>query len=268
MELDIDYIFQLRWVMQVKRKQLTDNERTILFCEVDGMCPLCIEPLMYEKQERNYSKFEGAHIYPLSPSEEEIELLKNEERLSDDVNDLKNYIALCADCHTKFDKPRTVLEYRQLFAIKSEIIARNQSQKLFFKHHIETEIKSIILQLAENCDDETVKTPLSLEAIEVNKKANETLTKLSKKRIRDDIAEYFLYLKEQFAELEKTKQGSFELIATEIKVFYLSLKRTGVSQEQIYKYVSEWISRRSDNSSIEACKIITSFFVQNCEVFS
>ena len=58
---------------------------------------------MYKKQGKQHKLFEGAHIYPLNPSDEEKELLKNEKKLHDDVNHLNNIIALCRDCHTMFD---------------------------------------------------------------------------------------------------------------------------------------------------------------------
>ena len=61
------------------------------------------------------------HIYPLNPTIEETQLLKHEARLSTDVNDEDNVIPLCEICHGKFDKPRTVEEYRSLFKLKQEL---------------------------------------------------------------------------------------------------------------------------------------------------
>ncbi|MFU0789839.1 HNH endonuclease signature motif containing protein [Virgibacillus proomii] len=89
--------------MKQKRKKLTSNESASLLAEVENMCPLCAKSLMYKKQGKQHKLFEGAHIYPLNPSDEEKELLKNEKKLHDDVNHLNNIIALCRDCHKMFD---------------------------------------------------------------------------------------------------------------------------------------------------------------------
>lgn len=55
-----------------------------------------------KKNNKLYKDFEIAHIYPLNPTKDEIELLKDEIRLGN-VNDLTNLIALCPNCHNSYD---------------------------------------------------------------------------------------------------------------------------------------------------------------------
>ena len=81
--------------MSNNRKKFTENDNLILYSEVEGMCPLCPNTLMYEKNDQNRKNYEIAHIYPLNPKADEIKLLKDQERLSTDPNDLKNQICLC-----------------------------------------------------------------------------------------------------------------------------------------------------------------------------
>ena len=90
------------------RRIFSDNEKMVLFNEVDGRCPICGKPLTNTKNGQIIKMFEVAHIYPANPRPEEIELLKDEERLSKDVNSLDNVIAVCRICHKKFDTPRTI----------------------------------------------------------------------------------------------------------------------------------------------------------------
>ena len=94
------------------RRIFSDNEKMVLFNEVDGRCPICGKPLTNTKNGQIIKMFEVAHIYPANPRPEEVELLKDEERLSKDVNSLANVIAVCRICHKKFDTPRTIEEYR------------------------------------------------------------------------------------------------------------------------------------------------------------
>lgn len=252
--------------MSNTRRNPTDNEAAILLSEVENLCPLCSITLMYEKKGKKNKRFEAAHIYPLNPTAEEYELLKDEERLHEDVNHLDNFIALCRKCHKQFDHPRTIEEYRKLYGLKKLLIARAEARDKYHDYQIELEIKQIILKLTEYSDEATVQ-PLGTDALRLEQKANETLTGLTKRKIRNDITDYYIYIKEQFKMLDKQEEDSFDLIASQVKTFYLKLKKTEKSQQVIYEQLTEWLSKKTENSSKEACSIIISFFVQNCEVF-
>lgn len=101
--------------MNNKRKKYSPAEELCLTTQVDGKCPLCGSALFYVKKSNSYKAYELAHIYPLSPTPEEIEELKNEPLLHSDVNHPDNIIPLCLACHGRFDKPRTAKEYREFF---------------------------------------------------------------------------------------------------------------------------------------------------------
>ncbi|WP_282035200.1 ABC-three component system protein [Metabacillus indicus] len=249
------------------RRNLTPHENAILLAEVENMCPFCAKPLMYEKKGKNYKLWEGAHIYPLNPVAEEIELLKDEERLHEDVNNIRNFIALCGDCHKKFDNPRTVEEYRLLLSIKKNILSKSETRAKYVDYQIESEIKEVITMLVEEFNEADFK-PLEMQALKLDEKANETLTRITKMRIRNEITEYYYYIKEQFVQLDSQYPRSFNAIASQVSAFYNSLSRIEPSQEIIYGQLTEWLSKKTGNSSLGACGIIISFFVQNCEVFS
>ncbi|PFO85764.1 ABC-three component system protein [Bacillus cereus] len=253
--------------MPNKRRDLTPHENAILLSEVENMCPFCAKPLMYEKKGRQNKLWEGAHIYPLNPTKEEIELLKDEERLHEDVNNIRNFIALCGDCHKKFDNPRSVEEYRWLLSIKKNILSKSETRAKYADYQIESEIKEVIKMLVEEFNEGALK-PLETQALKLDEKANKTLTRITKMRIRTEITEYYYYIKEQFVQLDSEYPRSFNAIASQVSAFYNSLSRIEPSQEIIYGQLTEWLSKKTGNSSLGACGIIISFFVQNCEVFS
>jgi len=218
------------------------------------------------KGNKRYQNFEGAHIYPLNPSIEEIQLLEGEERLTEDVNDLDNYIALCGTCHTRFDHPRTVEEYRTLLELKKKLIQRRVTRNTYSKYDIESEIRSVLKKLANAEDSDIV--PLEMSALRIDKKDNGTLEKLTKRRIKLHVVEYFNFVQSILNELDSESDGTFELIAMQIKSHSLKLSKDGLNQEQNYNSLVDWIVKRSGNYHSEACAIIVSFFVQNCEVFN
>ena len=112
--------------MQDNRRKFSDNEKQVLFDEVHGRCPICGRRLTHSKNGHFYRTFEVAHIYPANPKTEEEKLLATEERLSDDVNSLKNVVAVCRICHKKFDTPRTIDEYRTWVRMKKKLLQENE----------------------------------------------------------------------------------------------------------------------------------------------
>ncbi|PHR94546.1 MAG: HNH endonuclease [Blastopirellula sp.] len=249
-----------------KRKAIGKTSAIILVNQVDGLCPLCSKPLIDTKKGVNYPRYDVAHIYPLNPSEAEIELLKHEERLSDDPNHLDNLIPVCPGCHRKFDHPRTVEEYRDLLEIKKVLISKEKLRNSLSLYQLEEDLKNIILNLKTTYPYDEL-AELKLDPKELNNKVNDTMSSLTKRRIELNITDYFYFVKDQLARLEAEKPGKGKLILSQVKTFYLKQEVNEATQQTIYENVREWISRTTNSSNPEAADILTSFFVQNCEVF-
>ena len=126
-----------------KRKNPTENMGLVLFDEVGGICPKCTKPLIKKNKGRLTKLFEIAHIYPNSPRPHEVDLLQNEVRLSKDVDDELNLIALCRDCHKIFDNPRTIEGYREMVSIKKELQCLSNLKKSWFDNSIDDELSLI-----------------------------------------------------------------------------------------------------------------------------
>ncbi|MFR1707256.1 MAG: ABC-three component system protein [Clostridium sp.] len=252
-----------------KRKKYTPDERLMLLFEVDEMCPLCWEKLIKKKGKRTINLFEIAHIYPHSPSEYEVELLKDEERLSDDVDDIENVIMLCPTCHTKHDKYTTVEEYRNLLNIKKQMTIERKCRELYGNYTIDEEINSVVNLLAQSCSESnTTKVELLMSAMRIDEKADDSLELITKITIENYVRIFFPQIKNKFIELDNDDEGIFESITLQIKIFYLQLKKINKNQTVIFEQIVEWIHQRTGRKSRIASTIIASFFVQNCEVFS
>lgn len=251
--------------MSNDRKNIGDNQNTILFNQVQGLCPFCNNPLMYNKGDQTRKGFQVAHIYPLNPSDEEIELLKDEERLSEDVNSLDNLIPICLNCHNKFDHPRTVEEYRILYNIKKNLIEKEKLNRYFSEYHIEEEIQQILNELFK-LDITNPSIQLNYTPVTINKKLKPDFDHLLARNIENYVSDYYLQIKNICANLDITS-GKFNLIATQIKSLYLKFSSETENQKLIYEKMTEWLQRTTKASSDTACEIVISFFIQNCEVF-
>ena len=250
----------------IKRKKPTENMGLVLFDEVSGICPKCTKPLMKKGKGQMTKLFEVAHIYPHSPRPHETELLKNEETLNEDVDHEDNLIALCRDCHKIFDNPRTVEGYREMISIKKELQRLSNLKNGWFANSIDNEIHEIITSLATHSGD--LSEELSLQALKVDAKSDDTLNGLVKLKIKNNVKYFYPEIKGKFAELDKEKPYTSDAIYSQIRTYYLKLKKKGLDQTQIFSALTDWLINSSKCKSTEASEILVSFFVQNCEVYS
>lgn len=254
--------------MSNKRKKLSDAQHTALTTQIDGVCPLDMEPLFYKKGQKSYKNYEIAHIYPLNPTPDEEILLQGEERLGDDVNHEDNLIPLCSLCHGKFDKPRTIDEYRKLVAIKKRAIERSGQRELWKEHHIEEDILKIVDAIYSDADaDEDIEEEITFTSMKVDEKLNGSISKPTRRKIKNNVKDYYTFVREKLALLDKAGECTSEIISFQIKAFYLVQKRKGVTQQAAFDNIVNWLNAKTKSETKDAAEIVTSFFIQNCEVF-
>jgi len=255
--------------MQENRIDPSENQKLLLFAEVDGVCPNCPNLLMYEKAKRNYKRFEIAHIYPLNPTELELELLKDEEKLDSNPNSLNNLICLCVDCHTKFDKPRTVNEYRSLVAKKKKLINKNKSKEIWSNTGLESEIFEIINLLSNEDFEFKAEDILSYDPKTIDSKTDDTITYLTKRNIHRNVQDYYVLIKNKFSELDMIAPLTTETISSQIRTHYLSLAKQEADRDQkdIFDGMVAWLTKWTNQTTNEASEIVISYFIQNCEIF-
>ncbi len=254
--------------MAAQHPNFTPNENIILFNEVDGVCPMpsCSEELMYEKKVTKQKSYDIAHIYPLNPSAEEIELLKNEERLNSDPNDLDNLICLCDTCHTKFDKPRTLQEYRDMVSLKKKLILKNK-ERANWNAKLNADIIDILDYISSNEEalDDSVESEYDPKTIDT--KTNDTITKLTKRKIKNNVEEYYQDIKSKFKELDAVKPLTTEVISSQIKTYFLQTSQLYQNQNDIFNAMVDWLFNKTNKTSREGCEVIISYFIQSCEIF-
>lgn len=255
-------------IVQDNRREFSDNEKMLLYNEVNGRCPICGDVLTHRKKNNQIHKtFEVAHIYPANPRPEEVILLAKEQRLSSDVNDLKNVLAVCRKCHKIFDTPRTIEEYRRWFRLKQKLTQDAEVKNTYAIFNIEAEIRVVLEKLnTQSLESELVQ--LSYDSLKVDQKANDTLPYAIKRAIKRDVVDYFDYIRRLFIEIDKITPYKFDTLAAQIKGFYCKCMQINQNQEYVYNSLIDWINEKTASYSRKACEIIIAYFIQNCEVFS
>lgn len=242
------------------------NAFEVALCtEVNQVCPNCGSALFISKQGKRWRNYEIAHIYPLNPKPEELELLKDEKRLSTDANHEDNLIPLCFPCHNIYDNPKTIEGYRDLVKKKEDIIKKRFQQNVFAQYHLEVEISEIIDLLSKE-DAQFEEASLS-EAKRVDDKLGNNITPFAKRKIKNNVTWFYLFIRERFADLERLEPGKAVLISQQVKTFYLKQKMLTTSQEEIFENMVKWINSKYSDASESAAEVIAAFYVQNCELF-
>lgn len=252
--------------MNNKRDTYSTAQQTALVSQVNRVCPLCSKPLFYKKGKRSFKDYQLAHIYPLNPTSEEAELLRNEKRLSQDINDEKNIIPLCKICHGKIDNPRTVEEYRELYQIKEKLIKQTAQEEMWNEYKIEDEITKVIKDLY-TIDDISNGVQIEFEPKKVEQKLDDTINNLTKRKIKNHVSEYYVFIRNTFAQLDQSKLDLSEIISLQVKAYYKKQKTMGLNQQEIYINIVSWLNSKSKQHTSDATEIVASFFIQNCEVF-
>lgn len=213
-----------------------------------------------------YRFYELAHIFPLNPKPTEVEELKEVRLLSVDRNDVENLIPLCTGCHTRFDKPRTRVEYDELFRIKSGLIEQERQRALMREYPIEEAIHQIVVALGDVNLDEGVNEDLTLDPKSVDAKCKSAMPELTICKIKRYVSDYYPHVQREFRAMEQQDPTKSQLIYAQVRSFYLKQKSLGLSKSEIYQNVVTWFRSVTKANTIEAPEVIAAFFVQNCEV--
>jgi 5-methylcytosine-specific restriction endonuclease McrA len=254
--------------MAMKRDQYSDHQHSILYAETGGCCSLCTQPILFQKKgSKKPSKgYEVAHIYPLNPTSSQTQSLVGHP-VPPDINALDNVIALCPTCHTKYDKDFKLEELIRLRKIKDGYLSEARAKLTASEHTIQEEVCEILDAIAVYEFDETPLLPTKFDISTVDKKLKTGMSPLQIREIKVNAISFYVRIRDHIRKLEQQDQASVRILQNQINSYYLAMnKQNPENKDLVFNYVAQWISSKT-NKSILAAKVLTSFFVQNCEVF-
>lgn len=254
--------------MANQRVKYHANQHSILYAETGGSCPLCGLAMMFQKASSKHPSigYEIAHIYPLNPNASQKEALKGY-AVPTDLNALENVILLCPSCHTKYDKDFKIEEYLNLLKIKSAYLSEAKAKLTASQHALQEEVHEILdfIVNADGGDGDLTATKLDVSSLDDKLKAG--ISPLQKREIRSDAIDFFVPIRNQIRLIEQRDQAAIRILQNQINSYYLLMdKQNPGNKDIVFNHIARWISLRTGKSII-ASKILTSFFVQNCEVF-
>lgn len=254
--------------MAGKRDTYSDNEHSILYAETCGSCPLCIQPILVRKpgSKRLIKGYEVAHIYPLNPTPEQKAVLIGYP-VPIDVNALENVIALCPTCHTIYDKDFKLEDLKKLRSIKDGYLSQAKAKRTTSQHVIQQEVCEILDMIATPVSDDKKNVVASFDIATVDKKLKTGISSLQRDEIKTNAVNHYIRIRDHIRILERQDQAAIKILQNQINSYYLAInKEHPDNKDLVFNYIAQWISDRT-GKSILAAKVLTSFFVQNCEVF-
>ena len=247
-----------------KRKKITPNFDARLLTEANNLCPLCGKRLLGEKSGSSLKLCQIAHIYPHSPTAEQVTVLKSVPKPSD-AEAFENLIALCQDCHKKQDFHTTVEDYMQLYDLKQRIMAQNKAMDGASCVPIEIQIEEVLQKL--RAVDITNMAKLSYTPVAVERKIRQE-NGLLREKIKGLVVQFFPFVQDLFGQMDGAGRLKFDKLASEVKLCFQNMDEQRLSQEVVFDGIVEWIQSKTQSQYGVACEIVVAFFVQNCEVFN
>jgi hypothetical protein len=254
--------------MATKRTDYSDNQHSILYSESSGCCPLCTQPILFRKKNSSsLSKgYEVAHIYPLSPTVAQATALVGRAPPIE-INALENVIALCPTCHTKFDKDFKVDEMDRLRRIKDGFLADAKARATAAQYTIQDEVYTILDRIVASDGDVSEIPPARFDISTVEKKLRTDMSPLQKREIKLNAISFYVRIRDHIHVLEQSDQLAIRILQNQINTYYLEMqKQHPDNKDAVFNFVAQWISAQTGRPLL-AAKVLTSFFVQNCEVF-
>jgi hypothetical protein len=244
------------------------NEHSILYGETGGACPLCALPMMFKKASSKHPSigYEIAHIYPLNPSASQAKGLTGYAAPAE-INALENVILLCPTCHTKYDKDFKIEEYLKLLDIKNTYISETKAKLTASQHALQDEVNEILDLIVNNDSDYENLSITKLDVSSLDEKLKTGISPLQKREIRSNAIDFFVPIRIQIRLIEQRDQAAIRILQNQINTYYMVMnKQNPDNKDIVFNHIAQWISLKTGKSII-ASKVLTSFFVQNCEVF-
>ena len=249
----------------VSRKYSAPEEIRLYLREVDYHCPLCGKELQSRMQKKPAEKkFEIAHIYPNSPTQEQYNTLFGIERLGENCEDFENKIALCRDCHGTQDFHTTAEEYLRLIEIKKSKLRETLLHDIAHKLSLEKEIEDVVVKIPQIDLDEIA--VLNYKPVRLAKKFYPSERLLSTK-VLGYVSVYFPHIRDLFKDMDGKNGFHFNVLSEQIKGCFLKFDMQTKDKFLIFTQLVDWLMIKTLTDSREACEAVVSFFVQQCEVF-
>jgi hypothetical protein len=230
--------------------------------EANYECPISHEKLVENVKGTTRRRYTITQIFPSGLSDEKKNDFSAICAIPKDFDSYDNLIALNERVSEEYLLEPTIEEFKNLREIKQKLTRNYNAKKAIGRIELEEEIRIVLVALMDISSSDGLEE-LAYEALRIDEKIPDNY--ILKNEVQHHVLHFYRYIEGVFSESE----GSFDIIASEVKLCSQNLEKTGMSQEDVIYNLSEWIKNKVKlgEPSRLACEIVVSFFIQNCEVF-
>lgn len=263
---DVEFLYKVfMYVLQRNNKKssvVVDYQDIPLLAETNYRCPLQGVELVETVKGKPVQRYTITQIFPEGLPKDISASFSAVHPKPKNLYDPSNLIALSEKASKDYLSNPTVDEYERLYDIKQSLHQKYEAINAVNRIELESEIRTVIESVIE-VDDPNSLPMLEYDAVRVGEKIKET-------SLKDDVEKKAVHFYRYIESLFREMADSFDVIAGEIKLSSQKLEKTGLSQEDVYFSLTEWIHNKAFPGNPDgkvACMIVVSFFIQNCEVF-
>lgn len=237
-----------------------------MIVEVSGHCPLCgkdlIKKLRTGKKRKNYKIVK---IFPENLDIDSVEKFEQIKKAPINIDAEENLIALCSECAEDYEVDPNIEVFEKLVNDKNSILQDyNVSQKIR-SISLNQQLGELMIRVASLSSEDL--SGLSYGVVKIEDKITKNF--MLQNEIQKNVSLYYLYIEETFSNMDNSSELDYQYLAQQVAYCYRKLKESGMNQNKIFNRISEWFIENvnlSDDYKL-ASQVLTSFFVQNCEVF-
>ena len=175
-----------------------------------------------------------------------------------------NLLALCPNCYGTYILDDNKKIIKELFQVKKLLNGNNHSKSLVDEMYFEKGIVGV-LQKVKNLKQKDLEEA-SMDPKEIKQKLNQDADAALYMQVNAMVSTYFIRIREIMTNLDKRGDIDYEDIQDQMKAIYKKLKKAKKSNMEIFNTIADKIHRVS-LQEITYCQIVTSYFIQSCEVF-
>lgn len=238
-----------------------------LFLETGGRCPLCGKAIGSQPAGKK-GGYRIVSIVPLEAKKDYRVAKKYEEAVPrlPALGSPESRIALCFDCASNYENNPSVEKFERAMSKKKAMHAQEELTAKVASLDLDEELPLLLSKLGESGSSEEL-AQLSMEAVRVDDKIDGEHP-LLRSKVTTMAIMYYKFIEEQGRLLEAQGILDFKELAAQVRLCYLTLRRSSIDQEEIFERICDWMTEKTDSKTRGACEVLTAFFVQNCVVFN
>lgn len=176
----------------------------------------------------------------------------------------ENLIAVCPLCFERLQGHLTSEQTKYFTKIRHNHISQNEMQNLLLETNIDQSISKLLTQISNiglHIENNEIKNP-----VKPSEKFDSSLDYGNKIQIEALVKRTYLFVRNIIKQLDEKGDIKYELLQASVRLKYLQLRDKSNSQEEIFIQLVDYFKNIS-NQSDSVCRIVVSFFIQNCDVF-